>query len=112
MANKVIKDLGYWAAGERYARLVETDVGERIEVLIDNKWWELEEDESKKHPYFDPKAALTQLVKELNLNLDELTHELKSSEAANINNEGIEAQVDYALGYLGEEKLRLRLKEL
>jgi hypothetical protein len=42
-------------------------------------------------------------VKEDNVDLDEHVHELKAQEAANINNEGVESQIDYMLEKGGHE---------
>lgn len=44
--------------------------------------------------------------------LDEMVRELKMSEARDINSEGLDAQIDYVLRYVGGEELRKRLAEI
>jgi hypothetical protein len=59
--------------------------------------------------------AMTKLCEELGIDagdLDPLVDELKSAEARDINQEGLDAQIDYALDYVGKEELRLRLTQM
>lgn len=48
----------------------------------------------------DPEGKKKELLQEA---LDEMVHELKAGEAASINNEGIEGQLDYLLTEMGED---------
>ncbi len=43
--------------------------------------------------------------------LDELIHECKGHEAAEINNEGVEAQVEYIVGWFGYEEAKAQLEQ-
>jgi hypothetical protein len=65
---------------------------------------------SKLHPWI--KDALKQASDKLKVlrpviregSLDEVVHDLKSSEASNINNSGVQAQIDYILQSCGLER--------
>lgn len=59
--------------------------------------------------------ALTKLCGQLGIesgDLNSMVEELKRTEARDINQEGLDAQVDYVLDYVGKEELRLRLMQM